>query len=765
MRTGSGLFLSGILTLVQFRDLPGLSHLLIFTLLGALITWRCGFLRYFCCYMAGLLWSFCFASMLLQQSLPPGLEGRDVRITGYVHSLPEINDFAVQFDFEIDSMETSEAAGSAVPGKVRLNWYKPYPSITPGQYLDISVRIKRPHGYMNPQGFDYEAWLFQQQIRATGYVRANHTASNERASRLTVNTVRHSLRERLIRVPGNLDSNALLLALTIGDQSRIKRYQWEVLAATGTGHLISISGLHIGLIATFAFFVGRWTWSFWYRGMLLIPAPVFACMMALLFATLYAALAGFTVPVQRSLIMIAVFTLPGITGKRIANADSFTYALVLVLLLDPMAVLSSSFWLSYGAVLILLLVPGRNLAGTGSPLLLRWLHTQLYIFIGLITIIIVWFNQITPVSLLANGIAIPWVSFVTVPLALSGTALIQIYEPAGMFLLEAGQWTLEMVWPLLDYLASLDQFMLTVAKAPLWSLAAASMATFLLLQPKGIPLKWLGLFWFFPLLFPQQRLPAYGTFEAVVMDVGQGLAVVIRTRQNLLLYDTGPGFSTGFNAGWAVIIPYLKSTGVDRIDKLILSHGDLDHTGGLVDILKSIDVVSVSSSVPHRVDYRRVERCVAGQRWDWDGVPFEIISPVQPDRLSGNNASCVLKVGNGYNSILISGDIEKKAEALLLGRVTDTINSAVLVVPHHGSTSSSSPGFIRAVSPEYAIFSAGFLNRFRLPKQDIIQRYTEAGAKTLNTADSGAISIQFGEGAYTVVTERNQASRFWNFDP
>jgi competence protein ComEC len=763
MRTGSGLFLSGILTLVQFRVLPELLPILIVTLIAGLITWRCGLLRYFSCYMAGFLWSYFFASTLLQQTFPAALEGRDVRITGHVLSLPEISDFAIQFDFAIDQLADRQGPDRTGPGKVRLNWYKPYPSIMPGQYLDLTVRLKRPHGYMNPRGFDYEAWLFQQQIRATGYVRSHHPNKQDVSTRLTVNSVRQSLRDRQDVLLETADSNALLLALTIGDQSRITRSQWKTLAATGTGHLISISGLHIGLVAMFTFFVGRWIWPLWFRGVMFMPAPLFACLLALLAATIYAALAGFTVPVQRSWIMIIVFTLPIITGKRIASADSFVLALLVVLLLDPLAVLSTSFWLSYGAVLILLLVPGNTLGGTGTSPLSRWLRTQLFIFIGLITTIIIWFNQITPVSMIANAIAIPWVSFITVPLVLSGTGVMLIHETAGKYLLEAGGWTLDLVWPLLEYLASLDQFMVTVARPPVLALVAAITGTALLFMPVGMPLKWLGLFWFLPLFFPQQRLPGHGTFEAVVLDVGQGLAVVVRTRNHLLLYDTGPGFSTGFNAGWAVILPYLQSAGENRIDRLIVSHGDMDHIGGLRDILASIEVTHVSSSVPHRIDFRRVERCEAGQSWEWDGIRFEILSPVGADSLTGNNASCVLKVGNGYNSILLSGDMEKKAEMLMLERGTETINSAVLVAPHHGSATSSSPDFIRAVTPEYAIFSAGFLNRFRLPKQDIMQRYVQAGTKTLNTAETGAISIQFGKGVYTMVTEREQASRFWNF--
>ncbi len=763
MRTGSGLFLLGILSLIQFRELPALLPVSVLVLLVILISIRFRFLRPLGWYFSGFLWAYLIAANVFRHQLVPELESQQPVVQGHVLSLPSVSERYIQFDFQVDQLYDNTGRQQQSPGKVRLNWYSPYPDIIAGQALKLEVRLRRPHGYMNPHGFDYEAWLFQQRIRATGYVRRNITNQQNTDSSFSFHIIRQYLRDRLQAVLNNPASAALVLALTIGDQSAITKDQWQVLMATGTGHLLSISGLHIGLIAVFAFFLTRWIWPLWPKGACLLPAPRIACLMALLAATIYAVLAGFTVPVQRSLVMIAVFTVPGITDRRIASADSFAFALLAVLIFDPLAVLSSSFWLSFGAVLIILLVPATGLPGTKYHAVRQWFRIQIFIFIGLFPILAVCFNQIPMSGLLANAVAIPWVSFISVPLILSGTALLMLYEPVATLFLDAGANSLDMLWPLLGYLADFDKLLVAVPQASIITLVATLIGVALLFLPAGMPAKWLGLVWLLPLFFSPPELPDTGEFEAVILDVGQGLAVVVRTRHHLLLYDTGPGFRSGFNTGWAVIIPFLNSYGINKIDLIIQSHGDNDHIGGLEDVLDNIKVEKILSSVPAQIDFNAMQACHAGQKWTWDSVEFEILSPDKTGTLAGNNASCVLKVGNGRNSVLIPGDIENKAETLLLARSSTPINTTVLIAPHHGSATSSSHGFLRSVSPDYVIVSAGFLNRYRLPKQDIIDRYKHFGIKTLNTADTGAISIQFDKNNFTITTERGKSSRFWSF--
>jgi len=764
MRTGSGLFLLGVLTLVQFRELPSTLPVVITALGLCLIAGYTRYLRYFSWYFSGFLWAYIVATMLLNQQLKPELETRESIIQGQVVSLPVPSDYSLQFDFQIEKLSFDNTLQSGGPLKVRLQWYAPYPDLVAGQVLKLAVSLRRPHGFMNRNGFAYEAWLFQQRIRATGYVHRIINDSKPNDTPFSFDLIRHFLQRRLVEAMNNSTYTGLILALAIGDQSVIEKKYWQILTTTGTGHLISISGLHIGLVATLVYFLVRWSWPLWPSACLILPAQRMASLMSLLAAIAYGGLAGFSLPVLRSLVMIAAFVLPGLSNRQFATADSFALALLVILILDPLAVLSSSFWLSFGAVLIILAIPVVMQPLQKPTTFSRWLTIQLYIFVGLIPVVSVWFFQFSPVSLLVNGFAIPWVSFLTVPLVLSGTILLPFHEPLASILLLSAARSLDMIWPLLEYLSVHNAILFSVPDASFLILVAALFGVVLMFLPPAMPARWTGLLWLLPLFFPQLSLPDKGYFDAVVLDVGQGLSVLIRTRNHVLLYDTGPGSSTGFNAGWAVIVPYLRSYGIHKIDRIVQSHGDNDHIGGLQDVLQAIEVSSVLTSVPEKVNSDWVTKCQAGQRWIWDSVQFEVLGPDRQDTFTGNNASCVLKVGKGRQSILIPGDIEKKAELSLLTRNNIVPGSQILISPHHGSLTSSTPDLVRAVAPDNVIISAGFLNRYRLPKQDIIDRYQQSGSKTINTAYAGAVSIQFNENGFTIETERDKSSRFWNFN-
>lgn len=764
MRTGSGLFLLGVMTLMQFRELPATFPVVIITLGLCLIAAQTRCLRFFLWYFSGFLWAYTVSTSVLHQHLDPELETREIIIQGQVVSLPEPSDYSVQFNFQIEKFYVDNMLQSDGPQKVRLNWYAPYPDLVAGQILKLAVSLRRPHGFMNRNGFDYEAWLFQQRIRATGYVHRLIKDSSPTDTPFSFDLIRHMLQSRLVAAMNNSKYTGLILALAIGDQSGIEKKYWQVLTATGTGHLISISGLHIGLIATLVYFLVRWCWPVWSSASLILPAQRMASLMSLLAAIVYSGLAGFSLPVQRSLVMIAAFVLPSLTNRKITTADSFAMALLVILILDPLAVLSSSFWLSFGAVLVILAIPAVIQPIQKITAFNRWLIIQLYIFVGLTPVLAIWFYQFTPVSLLANGFAIPWISFLTVPLVLSGTVLLPIHEPLASILLLSAIRSLDMIWPLLEFLSVHSPILFSVPHASFLILIAALIGVVLLFLPPAMPARWLGLFWLLPLFFQQQAFPDEGYFDAEVLDVGQGLSVLIRTRNHVLLYDTGPGTSTGFNAGWAVIVPYLRSYGINKIDRIVLSHGDNDHIGGLQDVLQTVEVSSVLTSVPEKVNSDRVTKCQAGQRWVWDGVLFEILAPDRQDTFTGNDASCVLKVGKGRQSILIPGDVEKNAELSLLARNRIIPGSQILLAPHHGSMTSSTPGLVRAVAPDYVIISAGFLNRYRLPKQDIIDRYHQYGSIAINTAYAGAVSIQFDANGFWLETERDKSSRLWNFN-
>ncbi|MEX2353830.1 MAG: DNA internalization-related competence protein ComEC/Rec2, partial [Gammaproteobacteria bacterium] len=555
MRIGSVLFLSGILTLVQFHELPSLFMVGLVPLFGALNI-RSRLFRPALWYVTGFVWVLLVSHNILTQELAADLEGEEISVHGRVVSLPAISDLHIQFDFDISSVTDKDGNPRASPGKVRLNWYRPYKNVLPGEEYELVVKLKRPRGYMNPGGFDYEAWLFQQRIRASGYVRDDITVQGRYQRQFSFHSVRYYLREKLDRaLPDSLVAK-LVPALTLGDRSNMDNNHWRVLAATGTSHLLAISGLHIGLIAGFVFFLSRWFWALWPAGTNLIPAPRLAAGMSLLAAVFYALLAGFTIPTQRALVMIGIVILLNFMGRRIAGSYVFALALLGVLVYDPLAVLSPGFWLSFTAVLLILLALNSSSCSAGSTSAYKRIHqwgrVQVYIYIGLMPLLVIWFNQLPLLSLLANSIAIPWVSLVCIPLIILAVPVLLIHEPAGEFILGIGSNALGILWYLLEYLATTDNALMYLPDSSWIVLIASLSGIALLFLPAGLPGKWLGMICLLPLFLPWKDLPAKGEFDLTVLDVGQGLAVTVETQGHLLLYDTGPGFSSGFNAGWAI---------------------------------------------------------------------------------------------------------------------------------------------------------------------------------------------------------------------
>lgn len=757
MPTGSGWFLLGILTLMQCRELPPLYAAAV-PLIPLLVAWRGQLYKYCLWYACGFSWALIVCRAILSTGLPPSLEGVDLRVTGRVISLPDTRDRYTQFELRVHSLKAPGGEATPVPGKIRLSWYRPFPDIVPGSLMDLTVRLKRPHGYLNPSGFDYEAWLFGQRIRATGYVRRAHGTAAPPVQ-AGINTLRHYLRGKLETALPETPGGRLVPALTIGDRSRMDPAHWRVLTTTGTGHLLAISGLHIGLLAGFAWFLARWSWPALCRLGVMLPAQYPAAVAAMTAAVIYALLAGFTIPTRRALVMTGVVLLLSLIHRRAPASYIFTLALLAVLVFDPVSVLSPGFWLSFSAVLIILVVTATGPASGLRPAA-RWLRIQLAIFTGLIPVLVLWFNSVPLAGIAANLVAIPWVSFVSVPLSVAGTTLLPLSDMTGTILLNMGARSLDMLWRYLGFLAEHEWLSLPLPAPGPWTFLAAIAGTVLLLLPRGVPARWLGGIWLLPLVLPRPALPGPGEFELTVLDVGQGLAALVHTRNHALLYDTGSG-TAAFNAGGAVIVPHLRSLGQGRLDMLILSHGDNDHAGGLVDVTRDIQIRRLISSDIAAAG-AAAESCAEGQAWEWDGVRFEILHPPPAAPYRGNEASCVLKVGEGRRSVLLPGDIEKRAEARLVPAYGERLSAAVLVAPHHGSATSSTAGFVKAVSPELVLVSAGYLNRFRLPNQAIIRRYRDAGAAVLNTAGSGAISVRFDKGDMIVTRRRERARRFWH---
>lgn len=754
MRTGSALFLLGVLLLCMQPELPS-RHWLWFAPLVLLIVFPRRSIALPAWLAAGFLFALWRAAIILAPALDPAVEGQGQVVTGTVVSLPEQKGGVLRFNLRLGQV----AATGLAPGTVvRLGWYYTAPAVLPGEHWQLRVRLKRPAGFMNAGGFDYEGWLFQRRIRATGYVVDG--PGNERlapAGALHVDLRRHQLRERIRRALPDDRYRSLVVALAIGDQSGMGGSTWSVLNRTGTNHLLAISGLHIGIVAGFAYWVMAGAWARLPGAALRVPAPWAGSIAAALAAGAYCALAGFSIPTQRSLVMICVglgawLLRPGGLGHALA------LALLAVLLLDPFAVLAAGFWLSFLAVAWIGWGMGCRL-GPGS-VWERWGRVQWVVSLGLMPVIAYWFGQVSLVGVVANLVAVPWVSFLTVPLVLASSALVGIAPAAGVMLLRAADGTLQLLWPFLVLLAERPPAAWAVGPTGVAAVVMAATGAALLLLPRGVPARWVGLAWLLPLWCPGSAMPVHGSVRLVLLDVGQGLAAVVQTARHTLLFDTGPSFGPDFTAGSAVVVPWLRQAGVRRLDMLVVSHGDADHAGGLADILAAVPAARILASAPARL--RGAESCRAGQRWHWDGFAFEILHPVPGDGLTGNNASCVLRVAGLGHTLLLTGDIEREAEQNLLRRAGARLQASVLVVPHHGSRTSSTAAFVTAVGARHALHPAGYRNRFGFPKQDIMQRYQQHGATNLDTGRNGALEFHFDDTGVRHSTRRDSGRRFWH---
>ncbi len=754
-------FFCGLFLVQHLSRLPaaGLAWLLLPFLLASL---RFQILQLPTCFLAGCSWMLLVGHSMLHPSLPAELEQKDLIVEGTVISMPEKRQRYLRFRFRIDRLISPTGQPVSLPLNTRLNWYDLDKTIVPGQTWQLTVRLKRPHGFMNPGGFDYEGWLIRQDIRALGYVRNTPVAANIKPAQAAfAERIRYYL-ARQIREYVPLDHQALVLALSLGDRSLLEKEQTALLQQTGTSHLIAISGLHLGMVASMVYFLVRLCWARVLALTRLLSAPTAAIGFAFIAACGYAMLAGFTLPTQRALIMIALVLLNVLFAQTIAISRSLVIAAFLVLLLDPLALQSSSFWLSFGAVAaILYLVRGRVLQISKPE---KWFRLQALLSLALFPALAISFNQLPVYSIAANIISIPLTGFLVVPLLLLALLFLVVAPSVAQLLYSAAIRCIELFWWYLDALQMLPMHSISVPGSSWLAYLCGVLGIIILFMPGGLPARWIGVVWLLPLFYPLQHKITTGEFQLDMLDVGQGLAALIRTENHNLLYDTGAKFSENFNIGDAVVVPFLNYRGLSQLDVLMISHGDNDHIGGASAVIKAFAPGKILTSVPDKVNYQQVYYCQQGQSWHWDGVVFEILHPRRDTNFSGNNASCVLKVTGPHGSVLLSGDIEKQAETMLLQEQRDKLSSNLLIVPHHGSRSSSSPVFVDSVAPEYALFAAGYRNRFGLPKQDIIDRYRQRGVESYLSYRSGAIQVIFS-GAGTIINESRLANRrFWHND-
>lgn len=714
---------------------------------------------------AGFAWSSWRAAWRLADELPRALEGRDVELTGVVAELPEAGGQGVRFVFHV------EKASAAVPERVLLSWYAAerggaagvVPSLRPGERWQFTVRLKRPHGLANPELFDYEAALLERGIRATGSVRPSPPPVRiddfvMRPATL-VHRLRDAIRARFLAALPGAEYAGVLVALAVGDQRAIPDEQWTVFRNTGISHLISISGLHVSMVGLLVGWLAGKAWRRSQRRMLRLPAMKVAAATGLAAAAVYAILAGMGIPTQRSLIMIAVVALALLGGRAPSGGIVLALALLCVLLFDPWAVLAAGFWLSFGAVAILMfLLGGRVRAAKGWRAAVA---SQLGITLAMIPGLVVLFNCFSLVSPLANALAIPLVSFVITPL----TLLAIVLPFTG--LLELAHWFFGVLMVFLEWLSALPFAMWTQAAPPGVLAVAAVAGVAWLMLPRGTPARAAGALAMLPMLAWVPERPAYGAFRMVVLDVGQGTAVHVRTARHELIYDTGPAYRQSGDAGTRVLVPYLGAAGVRRLDRLVVSHDDLDHSGGMASVLAGVEVgeVMANFAVPADAAPPRATRpCLAGDSWSWDGVEFRILHPDERElgTTSDNDASCVLRVAARGGSALLAGDIERNAERRLVAQAGGSLASTVVVVPHHGSRSSSGDAFVSGVAPRAAIHSAGYLNQFHHPHPAVLQRWSEGGATNWRTDEQGAILVDAGAHGVEIASWRDLARRYWH---
>lgn len=744
-------FTAGVLLLHAQATLPS-PGLLVLLSATVLLPWRGRV--YLGAFVLGFLLSSWHAQTQLATRWPEARFNEEIELRGAIASLPEHSLVRGEQDQAEHVWRFTFAPQQAgLPPRIRVSWYRGPPQLRAGSCWQLRLRLRAPHGSLNPGGFDYEAWLYRQHLGATATVRDAQSCGE--ASGYALLKLRQAWVDRVVAQLGSRPGAALLEALTVGATGELRDDDWDALRLTGTTHLIAISGFNLAVVAGFAWWLLRWLWPLLPRLGPLLPAQTVAGIGALLVAAPYAALAGFEAPVARALFMLTVVLLALSLDRPAQPSRVLAIAWLAVLAPDPCAVLMPGLWLSFAAVAAILFLS-----------MARWrperpwramLRLQLFLSLALAPLSLYYFHGLSGSAPWLNLLAVPAFALLT-PLLLLGMLAAMTSASLASLLLPGLAWVLEQMLAVLQLLAQWSAPLWWPAAPPTAALLLAALAALLLFAPSGLPLRPLGVLCLLPLLWPPQPA-ARGGLELTVLDVGQGLAVLVRTARHALLFDAGPAHDEGFDAGAAVVAPYVLKLGLRELDLLLLSHGDNDHAGGVPAVRRLL-------RVRQEIGTEQAPACRDGQAWNWDGVRFRILHPADADG-SRNDASCVLKIEGSFTALL-PGDIEKAAEARLLSAHGGELRSELLLAPHHGSRSSSTPGFVAAVSPQWVVFPAGWRNRFRHPRPEVVRRYGDCGqhAQLLMSGEVGAITLyRDSAGVLQAESWRPQARHFWNAAP
>jgi competence protein ComEC len=726
----------GLLVPVFLPVLPPVGLMMLLPLVGLMLlpfrSYPLAFLLF------GFTWACVSAQWALNDRLPEALDGETRWVEGRVVGLPQTSEGVVRFE-----LADARSRHEKLPSLMRLAWYAG-PPLNSGERWRLAVKLRRPGGLLNPDAFDYEAWLLAQRIGATGTIKDGQRLAEANWA------WRDSIRQRLMAVDAQGRGGALA-ALVLGDGSGLSREDWQILQDTGTVHLLVISGQHIGMLAAVIYLLVaglarygwwplRWPWLPW------------ACGLAFAAALGYGLLAGFDVPVQRACVMVGLVLLWRLRFRHLGAWWPLLLAFDALLLLDPLASLRPGLWLSFAAVGILIFTFGGRLGAW--KWWQTWTRAQWLIALGLCPVLLALNLPISLSGPLANLLAVPWVSLLVLPPALLGTLLLPVpYVGAGLLWLAGG--LIDWLFRGLSLIAGAWPAWISPS-LPWWVLLLGSLGALLLLLPRGVPLRPLGWPLLLILLAPPRERVAAGLADVWQLDVGQGLAILIRTRHHTLLYDAGPRFGD-FDLGERVVLPALHKLGVKRIDLMLLSHADADHAGGALAVSRGLKVTRVISGDPPGLPaILRAESCESGRQWQWDGVRFQLWQWSAAH--DSNQRSCVLQIEANGERLLLTGDIDTAAERVLLESPL-ALPTHWLQAPHHGSRSSSSMALLRALRPHSVLISRGQGNSFGHPHPLVLARYRQQGLRIYDSAQHGAIQLRLG--SFQAPWLMRQQRRFW----
>ena len=716
-------------------------------------------------------WSWSVGWGLWQEPYELSSHREDWTVEGRIASLPTYQGNRVRFVLAVDDMISVQGKPSTVK-KLRISWYD-FPAETrliPGQRWRFFIRAFQPHSFINPGGFDYERWMMEEGIQGSGYVRGEASLlAPPRGYFFT--RLRLFIRHQIDELDASVESKAIINALMTGDRSYLSDDIRQVLFRTGLSHLIAISGLHVTLIGGLIFFLSLALLNLlpFFR-----PSPRrLASCFALAVVWFYAFSVGFSIPTQRATLMLSILFVCNIFMHRSQLLFSYALALASVLLVHPLAGFGGGFYLSFAAVAVILLA-GRYLFSRRSFLTpaakVRHYFISLFLLQGVILLCLTpfsvfFFHAFSPLGFFVNLIAIPVTSFLLMPWILATWLFLFAFPKFGRASLDLLTDVVDMLYQPLGRLAAEDWALIQLAQPslPLMLCVLIGIGIFIL-QPRP-SFSLLGMLFFAPLFFPPSTAPPVGSVQVSFLDVGQGLAVHLRTAAHNLFYDVGPRYSSSFDAS-DITIPYLHSQGIKKLDRIIISHSDTDHSGGLRGLLQQTDVESLMLNFrrPFMNEYEKI-KCTAGTQWQWDDILFQVLHPTADYLLNSkdrNNNSCVLLVSAGEKKLLLTGDIKKEVENQLLRRFGE-LKISVLQVPHHGSSSSSDLAWIKSLRPDYAVFSAGYGNTFSHPTQEVFNRYVDT--ERLVTWKTGYTRFEMNaHGTLYKGGRRYKAKRYWYKD-